>query len=132
MAIVLGCTFLYSLGLVSLFTAGYFVPVRELPVPNSNSSVVEPFQNLLGELQTTSTVYLRLHHFISNLFSYVIISELEDTFSFVLTVLRVVGILLITMYVAIGLGAGPIKHIRGYSDPREELVNGTLKTHLIF
>ena len=56
-----------------------------------------------------------------------IISELEDTFSFVITVLRIVGILLITVYVAIGLGAGPIKHIRGYSDPREELVNGTLK-----
>ena len=45
--------------------------------------------------------------------------------------LRIIGIILITLYVAIGLGADPIKHFRGYTDPREELLNG-IKKQIIF
>lgn len=58
MVIVLASTFLYSLGLITLFTAGYFVPVREQQIPNSNSTVLDPFHNLIGELQTSSKILI--------------------------------------------------------------------------
>ena len=48
-------------------------------------------------------------------------SEFEDTLSFVLNAVRVVGMALISVYLAVGLAAGPIGHIRGYRDPRVQL-----------
>lgn len=48
-------------------------------------------------------------------------TESEDMFSFALSVIRIVGITLITAYVGIGMVMGPISHIRGYPDPRTEL-----------
>lgn len=46
---------------------------------------------------------------------------MEDVFAFALSVVRMVGIALITTYVAIGMVIGPITHIRGFPDPRVEL-----------
>ena len=43
-------------------------------------------------------------------------------FSFALSAIRIVGIALITTYVGIGMVMGPINHIRGYPDPRTELI----------
>lgn len=42
-------------------------------------------------------------------------------FSFALSIIRIVGITLITAYVGVGMVLGPITHIRGYPDPRTEL-----------
>ena len=52
---------------------------------------------------------------------YISLTELEDTLSFALNFVRVVGMVLISVYLAVGLADGPINHIRGYRDPKEEL-----------
>ncbi|KAI9558303.1 hypothetical protein GHT06_015056 [Daphnia sinensis] len=84
--------------LVVLLAIGGVVPTRDLPTPNS--TLEDQFRNMVEDLKT---------------------SELEDMFSFALSVIRIIGITLITAYVGIGMVLGPITHIRGYPDPRTEL-----------
>lgn len=43
-------------------------------------------------------------------------------FSFALSVIQIIGVALFTVYVAIGMVVGPISHLRGYPDPRTELI----------
>lgn len=42
-------------------------------------------------------------------------------FLFALSAIKVIGLTLITTYVAVGMVIGPIRHIRGFPDPRKEL-----------
>jgi hypothetical protein len=45
----------------------------------------------------------------------------ENVFGFVLAIVHLIGMVLLTIYVASGMAAAPVKQLRGYDDPREEL-----------
>ena len=115
----LGYTGLFVMLLIVLLALGGVVPTRNLPI--HNSTLEEQFHNLLEDLTTSRNFnWLSILIFKTNR-QFVYYLELEDMFSFALSAIRIVGISLITTYVAIGMVIGPISHIRGYPDPRAEL-----------